>query len=140
MEEIGIILKKENGFAVVEVRKGSECKACQAKDACPESAQEGYKIIRAKNEINAEKGDKVLLECTPSTSLISSFVVFIFPLLFCIAGYFVGSAVFGPVPEYKPILTCLASFIIAFLIIRYADRQYFSKKSEFIPSISEKID
>ena len=78
MEEIGTVIRTENEFAIVEVQKGSECKACEIKEACVESSQEGYRILRAKNEMNSEIGDKVIVEIEPKAHVLSSFIVFIF--------------------------------------------------------------
>lgn len=140
MEEIGKILKIENMFAYVEVQKGSECKACSAKESCPDSAQEGYKIIKAKNSINSNIGDKVLVECKPSISLISSFLIFVMPVLFAVGGYFLGVLFFGDKPEYKPVLFSIGSLILYFLLLRYIDKTYISKRPDFIPVISQKIE
>ena len=140
MEEIGTVLKIEENFAYVEVQKGSECKACSVKEACPDSAQEGYKVVRAKNPINSGIGDKVLLECKTSVSLISSFLVFIMPVLFAIGGYFLGVLLFGDKPEYKPVMCSIGTLILSFLMLRYIDKIYISKRSDFIPVISQKIE
>ena len=84
MEEIGTVIKTDTEFAIVEVQKGSECKACEMKDACVESSQEGYRKLRAKNDLNSKIGDKVIVEIEPKAHVFSSFIVFILPVVFAV--------------------------------------------------------
>ncbi|MFC1725050.1 SoxR reducing system RseC family protein [candidate division KSB1 bacterium] len=140
MEEIGTVIRTDTEFALVEVQKGSECKACEMKDACVESSQEGYRRIKAKNDLNSAAGDKVIIEIEPKAHVLSSFIVFILPVVFAVAGYYLGVLIFGDIPEYKPIIFCILAFIVSFMFIRIADRKFISKKSYFIPVISQIIE
>jgi len=139
MEETGKIIKKEKNIAFVEVKKGLECKGCSMREACPESSQEGYKLLKVLNPIDADVDDKVMVECKPSRSVLSSFIIFIFPLIIMFVGYYIGVLLFGSEAEFKSILLSIVALVFAFIIIKFVDKYVISKKEDFVPFISKKI-
>lgn len=91
-KEIGKIVNLEDGKAVVQLTAGSQCDHCGAKTICS-SLSSAIRQITVPSPEDVKIGDLVELVYKPSTRIASSLIVFIMPVLFMIAGYFVAVAI-----------------------------------------------
>jgi positive regulator of sigma E activity len=133
--EIGKIVTINDENAVVQMEAGSQCQHCGAKHACSAMGDVMRQIeIPAKNDVHV--GDHVTISYQSQSRIVSVLLVFLLPVLFLIAGYFIGFALFGT--EGKGILTSLGGLVIAF-ILNWGLNKIFAKDSHFLPTIV-KID
>jgi sigma-E factor negative regulatory protein RseC len=120
MKESGKVLRKiDAGLAEVEVRAGSACASC---GLCG-YARPGIRSMEVKNEIGASVGDMVEIEVPESKVILSSLMIFIFPIFAFFAGYIIRGVISGVV--------CLAVYL-AFLF-------YYDKKKRVTPRITSII-
>lgn len=88
MREQGIITKiLGDKLAQVEFEAGAACAKCKA---CCHLVETGKMVVEARNEIGAKVGDKVEVHIPEKQVLTSAFLVYIFPLICLIGGYFLG--------------------------------------------------
>ncbi len=129
--EQGKIVDLKNGKAVIEMEAGSQCTHCGARHAC--SAMGGVvRQIEIPVKNNVKVGDRVTISYQSQSRIVSALLVFLLPVLFLIAGYFVGFTLFGT--EGKAILVALAGLVIAF-ILNWGLNKVFTTDSHFLPMI-----
>lgn len=87
MKETGLVIEALPGGARVKFSAGGACAKCGA--CMVEGGQ--WAVISAENSVGAVVGDTVLVDIQPAMFVWASFVLFIFPLIVMITGYFVGS-------------------------------------------------
>lgn len=126
-EDLGRVLKIEGDYAVVEMIKGGSCDSCAIHGFCGA----GDKTIqhRIKTNLNLKPNDTVKVFIAPQFRLLSSFILFILPILAMIGFYFIGNAVFGT--EGRSILTSLAGLLLCTYGIYIFDKKYASRKIKF---------
>ena len=120
MKEVGKVLKTEGAFSIVEVG-GKYCKTCSLKGHCLLSSQRERKI-EAKNLINAKEGDLVIVNVPPKKYLSVTFVIYILPIIFMLAGAYVGIKI-GPMlrikdPNLSPIIFGFSFLFLSFILVR----------------------
>ena len=121
MKEVGKVLKTEGAFSIVEVG-GKYCKTCSLKGHCLLSSQRERKI-EAKNLINAKEGDLVIVNVPPKKYLSVTFVIYILPIIFMLAGAYVGIKI-GPMlrikdPNLSPIIFGFSFLFLSFVLVRF---------------------
>lgn len=141
LEEEGIVVRVEEGYAFIHTQRGSSCDGCSAKSSCHSMADAGSNIMemRAINDMGAEVGDRVKVAIDSIVFLKSSFLIYVLPLIVMITGGVIGDSyarsnmpgadadlVAGAVG-----ITCL---VISFLLIRLWSISL-EKKREYQPQI-----
>ena len=141
LEEEGMVIGLEDGYAIIQTERGSSCDGCHAKSSCHSmgDAQGSIMEIRAINDMGAKVGDRVKVAIDSIVFLKSSFLVYVLPLIVMIAGGIIGESyaknnmpgadadlVAGSVG-----ITCL---VISFLLIRIWSKSL-EKKREYQPQI-----
>jgi len=127
IEDLGRVVKVEGEYAVVEMIKGAGCDSCAMHGFCGS----GDKTVqhRIKTDIVLKPNDTVKVFVAPQFRILSSFILFIIPILAMIGFYFVGSAIFGT--EGRSILTSLAGLLLCTYGIYLFDKKYASRKIKF---------
>ncbi|MBU1026834.1 MAG: SoxR reducing system RseC family protein [Candidatus Margulisbacteria bacterium] len=102
--------------------KNSACKKC---GAC-RLAGDGKVSIIAANKVGAKLGDKVEVEIATKGLVFGSLLVFVLPIVFLMAGYFLGFYAMlalgnAPAAEKVGILTAFVLFGFSFLLIKLFD-------------------
>ncbi|MBN2410259.1 SoxR reducing system RseC family protein [candidate division KSB1 bacterium] len=120
MIECGVIVSTKDGFATIQMQKGDNCKDCNICD----SFGGGFRSIEAVNHIGAKIGDRVEVEIKSYNLLKYSFLVFIFPILMLIGGYFAGISLFnnGETNEGYGILGAFIGLLLSFILIKTIDK------------------
>ena len=141
LEEEGIVVKVEEGYAFIQTERGTSCDGCSAKSSCHSMSDTDGSIMemRAINEMGAKVGDRVKVAIDSIVFLKSSFLVYVLPLIVMITGGIIGESyaknnmpgadadlVAGAVG-----ITCL---VISFLLIRVWSKSL-EKKREYQPQI-----
>ena len=122
MRETGVIISEEKQKVTIQMVKGDKCKDC---NLC-ETTGPNQMQVEALNNINAHVGDLVEFEVPPAKVLGSSFLIFIVPVLFMIAGYFIGTSFFGPQSgegEGAGILGSIFGFVLSMILLKFFDSQ-----------------
>ncbi len=121
MIETGVVNKIEKDIAWITMIKGDQCACCTA---CKAFGDGSFEIV-ALNEPGAKPGDHVEVEINPRQVIKHSAIVFIFPVLSLIIGYFLGDSYFtqiGLPQEAGGIIGSLGLMIITFIAIIGYDR------------------
>ncbi len=124
MEHFGKVIEIQDNLARVQLAKSSHCAGCTACDMFDTS---GPKELKAQNEIHAKPGDFVRIEIAPSQVIGSSLLIFVFPIIAMMFGYWFGTK-FAPslkmAGEIAGIAGSLSLLGISFLIIFLYDRSF----------------
>ena len=124
MQEHGKIIKLDGKEAVVEIEQGEQCKHCNACHMFGESKMR----LTAHNGIDAQPGDHVTVLVEPRFVLASSFLIFIFPILVMIAGYYIGQSFSQNTDEWYGILGAFGGLLLALGINRTLNRTASSRE------------
>lgn len=117
MKETGKVLRVINPhIAEVEIRSSSACAKC---GLC-HFDRPGIVSMDATNDAGASVGDEVEIEIPEEKVILSSLLIFIFPIVAFFAGYLIKGLVLG------------AAFLIVYLIFLYL----YDKRTKTIPRIA----
>ena len=117
MKESGTILRKvDPHIAEIEIRAGSACARC---GVCHFN-KAGTLSMEAKNDIEASVGDIVEVEIPEAHVILSSLLIFIFPIFAFFVGYIIKGFILG------------AIFLIIYLIFLFL----YDKKTKTVPRIT----
>ncbi|MBN2546123.1 MAG: SoxR reducing system RseC family protein [Spirochaetes bacterium] len=134
--DTGIIEKiiDKNNVLVKVLTKG-ECSSCSSKEGCRITLfMDKNNLIEAKYNEELKIGDKVYIIINGVNRVISSLLVFAFPIISLIIFYIIGNLLFDK--EILAILSSLTGLIIAFLIV-YILLKYNKKFQNFKPSVTK---
>ena len=114
------VIAIDGKFAIVENERKSACEGCHKNTdgACSICSLAGgnKKIsMKAHNKIDAEIGDRVAVETVSRRVLWYALVIFIFPIVSAILGYFIGNAIFYD-NRYSMVLAMIA-LVCSFVIV-----------------------
>ena len=133
--EKGIVTSATPSMVWVKTLRSSACEACEANDTCTEKENFKEMMVQVENSLDAAKGDHVVLGFNTVPLLKLTFMLYIFPILFLMAGAGAGQAA---APFLKldqslaSILAGLLCFATAFAIIKKFNTRL-AKKKEYRP-------
>lgn len=136
MKEIGKIIKNKDSLSIVEVG-GEFCNSCLSKEKCF-FHRERDKLIEVENKVNASPGDFVLLEIPPKNYILSTFVIYIIPIIFMFIGAILGEYYFKKI-FYRGVNISSIIFSFLFLIIALFVTKILQRFIFFRPKIEEII-
>jgi len=137
MQESGIVTKLYGDTADVIVERKGGCEGCASSKIC-NSLGDGSVLISARNSINAELGNRVVVSISSRGLLFASAVIYVIPILGLLSGILVGrrfpSENFSPdhVSFFFGILGLVFAVIGASVYSRKLEN-----KSSMIPEITE---
>jgi sigma-E factor negative regulatory protein RseC len=133
--EEGIITGTTQDMAWVKTVRSKSCDSCDSKDSCGEGGKSREMVVQVENTLNAKSGDRVVIGFGTAPMLKLSFVLYIFPVIFLIAGAVIGQT-WAPAinmdESAASILAGLAGFALSFVVVRLFNNQFANKK-EFKP-------
>lgn len=91
MKEIGRVVKKAEGLAIVEIKEGSACTKC---GLCA-FGKDGVITFEVPDSEEIAIGDHVEVSIPERDVIISGFLIFIAPLLIFFSGYIIKGIVLG---------------------------------------------
>ncbi|MDP8314592.1 MAG: SoxR reducing system RseC family protein [Candidatus Celaenobacter antarcticus] len=130
--DVGTVVEIQNGFAIVEYSRSDACNTCKLKPFCFQRGGD-VNTLTMKNELNVKKGDKIQFEISPQMRILSSFLVFILPIIFMIGSYFLCKSAIG-LSESISIIVSLVSIAVAFILVKIIDGQI-KKKAMIQPKM-----
>ncbi|MFO7952054.1 MAG: SoxR reducing system RseC family protein [Bacillota bacterium] len=142
MEQYGLVVKNKGETATVNLQKHLTCEKC-GRCGILSGSSKGNTEIEAQNPINAEVGQKVLLESDSRMMLFISFMLYMVPLIGLMVGIFSWLAVadnlgFTGDQDLPAIGLGLLFMAGIFLLIRTWDRNV-KDNSKYQPIITELI-
>jgi sigma-E factor negative regulatory protein RseC len=120
MRETGIVISADGELVKVQMSRGERCEGCNACHTIGSNLME----VEAQNELGAKVGDVVEIYVEPAQLLSHSFILFIFPILMMIAGYFVVSYIGkgrGASGEGYGILGAFSFLLLSLLVVKLYD-------------------
>lgn len=117
--DVGTVVEIKGGNATIEFSKSEACTTCKIKPFCFQKSGDITRLT-LKNELDAKLGDRIQFEILPSARILSSFLVFILPVIFMITTYFLCKSAIG-LSENLSILCSVGSIVLAFLVVKLVD-------------------
>ena len=147
----GFILKKEGKVietfdkkARVLIKKKSVCSKCEKDCDLAKDHESGEVVIEVNNKLGVRSDQKVKVEMKESSVVSAALIIYAFPLLAAITGYFFGDWMSGRFNlfinqgEMMGIIGTLLFLVISFLIIKVLNSR-FEAQSKYEPVITEII-
>lgn len=87
----GRVKKIEGDFAFIEMEINASCRSCSNKGVCMVGDEPA--LLKFDNTIGLNEGDRVEIDLLPQTKISAGFLLFIFPLISLIIGYYIGFSI-----------------------------------------------
>jgi sigma-E factor negative regulatory protein RseC len=128
-DEIAVIKEVNDDEVLLQVERKGACKSCGLNMLC--MGRENRVEFRLKKTIPLKPGDRVRLEIKPASRMISSFLIFIFPILNMVL-FFVLARYLFRFSENAAIFISLAGLLFSGVVIKIVDNKYADKISVVI--------
>ncbi len=134
MKETGLVIKIDGEYATVKVEKKDQCSKC---GMC--LFPKGVDSIewRAKNLVNATKGDTVVIDTEKEGKLLGALLVFLVPLLLIGLSVLIGYLVIGS--ELSILILSVVLIALWFIVLSIIDKKL-KKSAGFSPMITAVIN
>ncbi len=116
-QEFGVVKSREGKVYTLELGNNSGCHGCLLAGVCNRQG----KIVKVNSDLEMEIGEKVSLEVKASDRILSSFVVFVVPIILMICFYFLGGLFLDG--QTKPTFFSFLGLILGALVIRFVDKR-----------------
>lgn len=130
-EEIGVVVKTWERFALVEITPEGSCEGCSAREIC-RLGMSGKREVEVMNLKNAKEGDRVRIAIEPKRSLFASFLLYILPIIIFFIGVGIGQGIWRK--ESASIICGFIGFFAVFILFKVFDRKI---KRRFLPFVKE---
>ncbi len=114
--EYGVVKSRQGDFYTLELGNTSGCHGCLLAGVCGVQ----NKVVQVRSELELDIGEKVDVEVKASDRILSSFVVFVLPIMLMVLFYFLGG-LFLDVESGQTIFSFLGLGLGA-LLIRFIDK------------------
>ena len=118
MEEIGKVVVNKDESAIVKIERHSACSKCNKKCELAEDNKNDEMLVEVDNPVEAVEGQLVSLEMADKNLTLSALLIYLFPLVSLVLGYFVGSYLVPLQGEISGILGAISFFGISALLIK----------------------
>ena len=130
----GFVKKTDDKYAYIEMMLNSSCKSCSNKGVC--MAGDKPALLKIPNKYELTTGDRIDIELTSGTKLISGFLLFIFPILMMIIGYYIGYKV--EPSDGAGMIGSLFGLIVGGILLMVINK-IIAKRGIFLPKSVKKI-
>ena len=132
-EEIGKVVKVEQGQMTVQLAKGEHCSVCAAKSLCSfEGHDAAYRFINLPVEHNVREGSQVKLEYRESSRITAAFIIFMLPIIFVLVGYALADRYLDFVN--RGLVGAFAGFVLSGGLLFLLNR-FLAKSRFFLPRV-----
>ena len=145
MQEVAEVVEDKGQSVLIKVERHSACKKCDKNCGLAHNHDKDELFFEInKDGYSLKKGQRVKLELTEGSLVFSAVIVYLFPLIAMVMGYFVtdwlvsNSGIFNP-GENINIAGSLLFFAVSFYIIRKINNTLKTNKN-FEPEITEIIE
>ena len=139
--EQGVVLRTDSEGAWVKTIRSSACEGCTAKGSCHSMGGGQDMEVKALNPAGAREGDRIVLSFETSSLLKATFLIYVFPIIFLIAGAALGQML-APLMAFNPsslaALLGFAFFFTALFIIKSRANKM-AKQNAYQPKITKII-
>ena len=137
--EQGVVLRTDSEAAWVKTSRSSACKGCTARGSCHTTGGGQEMEVKALNPAGARVGDRIVLSFETGSLLKATFLIYVFPIIFLIAGAALGQAL-APFIEFSPsalsVLLGFTFFFTALLFIKTRANKM-AKQNAYQPKITK---
>jgi sigma-E factor negative regulatory protein RseC len=135
--EKGIVIKTDSTTAWVKTAKTHACEACAARSSCNVMGGGKEMEVQAINHAGAKAGEKVVIYFETSPLLKATFMIYVLPILFLMAGAFIGSKMAPFFNFDASVCSVVIGFLFFGLIIIFVKSKgnKLGKKDEYRPKV-----
>jgi len=126
-EDTARVISCENGVALVRIEKGAVCKSCSLSGVC--GGNDKFLELKIPTELKLKKDDTVLVSIAPGLRIISSLIIFVFPIFMMILFYILARYAVS-LSENFSILGSFLGLILSGGFIYFLDKKM-AKKIDF---------
>ena len=137
--EQGVVLRTDAEAAWVKTARSSACKGCTARGSCHTMGDGQEMEVKALNPAGARVGDRIVLSFETGSLLKATFLIYVFPILFLIAGAALGQVLAPFIGFSSSGLSVLLGFALFFaaLIIMKARANKMAQEQAYQPKITK---
>ena len=137
--EQGVVLRTESETAWVKTVRSSACEGCTARASCHTTGGGQNMEVKAINSAGASVGDRIVLSFETASLLKATFLIYVFPIFFLIAGAALGQVLASFIAFSPSALSVLFgfSFFFSSLFIIKARANKMAKKNAYQPKITK---
>jgi positive regulator of sigma E activity len=125
-EDIAIVREIKDNIVQVEVERTGSCDGCAVSGIC--NSNEKTILHTIKTDQQLVLGDRVKVDIAPSLRVLSSFIVFIFPIIVMISFYLISKFLFN-FNEDPSIVISMFGLLLSGLFIFLIDKRFANKLS-----------
>jgi len=125
-EDIAVVKSVKDNYAQVEIERTGSCKGCAVSGFC--NSSDRTILHRIKTDKDLKIGDRVQVNIAPTLRILSSFVVFITPILSMLIFYLSSKYIFT-LNEDLSIVISMVGLLLSGLLIYYIDKKFANKLS-----------
>ncbi len=135
--EKGVVTKIDSTTAWVKTKKTHACEACAARSSCNVLGGGKEMEVEAINYAGAKVGEKVVISFETSPLLKATFMLYVLPVLFLIAGAYLGNNMAPFFNFNASALSVITGFLFFGLIIMFVKSKgnQLAKKDEYRPKV-----
>jgi len=135
--EKGIVTKIDSTTAWVKTTKTHACEACAARASCNVMGGGKEMEVQASNHAGAKVGEKVVISFETSPLLKATFMLYVLPILFLMAGAFIGTKLAHFFNLDASALSVITGFLFFGLIVMFVRSKgnQMAKKDEYRPKV-----
>ena len=138
--EQGVVLRTDSKSAWVMTSRSSACEGCTARGSCHTMGGKEMEV-KALNPAGARAGDRIVLTFETGSLLKATFLIYVFPILFLVAGAALGQFL-APFMALNPstlsVVLGFALFFMALLMMKKRANKM-AAKNAYQPKITKII-
>jgi len=134
--EVGWVKEVVGDQAVITLKPGVQCSRCGARMVCA-AGSEQVRELKIPNTLHARVGEKVEITYRESSRITQAFLLFIVPILFLLAGYFVARAWFGS--EGAAAAGAVVGLLISLGLLRLINN-FVEKRQIYVPEMTRIVE
>ena len=137
--EQGVVLRTDVDAAWVKTTRSSACQGCTARKSCHSLSGSQEMEVKALNVAGAREGDRIVLSFETRSLLKATFLIYVFPIIFLIAGAALGQALTTVMAISSSALSVLLGFVffLTALFIIKARANKMARKKAYQPKITK---
>lgn len=116
--DVGTVVEASEGKVKIEVVRGAGCKSCSMRGMC--FGRNTPAVFELEDDIGLQPGDRVELEISPGSRVMSALMVFGLPMVFFFAGFIITRLWTS---ELFAIGAAFAATSVSFLLMRWLDNR-----------------
>jgi sigma-E factor negative regulatory protein RseC len=135
--EKGIVTKINSTTAWVKTTKTHACEGCASRGSCNAMGGGKEMEVEALNHAGAKVGETVVLSFETSPLLKATFMLYVLPVLFLIAGAFLGNKIAPVLHLNESSLSVITGFLFFGIVVMYVKSKgnKMAQKDEYRPKI-----